>query len=165
MTIRKLDQIEKIVSHPLEDFFNIEPESTKIVRTERSTELLDYEEYDEKDKEIESSYQEIADAAMSLFGDLRDMMDTADTKLVARLTEVSGQMLGTALSATNRKAALKDNKDKLLARQRIAANKKGTNTLVVMDRNEMLRQLIEAQKEEENKASALDGEAVRVTKE
>ena len=78
MSIRHIEKIEKI-AHPLEEYFNIESGSTEVVRYERKTELLKYEEFDEKDSELEQTYQEIYDAAMTGFDTLKDIMDTADT--------------------------------------------------------------------------------------
>lgn len=141
MTIRKIEKIEKLVDHPLEEFFNIEPTTTEIVKFQRKTELIEYGEFDGKDKELEQDFQEIADAAMTSYDTIQEMVDNADTKLVARLTEVSAQMLNTALAALTKKAHLKENKDKLIARQKIGPVK-NTNNFLVMDRNELLRKMM-----------------------
>jgi hypothetical protein len=140
MSIRKIEQIEKMVDNPLEDFFNIEPASTKMIKSQRVTELEDYTDFDNKDKEIEQDYQEIADAAMSSFDAIQEMIDTADTKLVARLTEVSSQMLNTALAAVSKKASLKENKDRAIAKAKSGPNKT-TNVLMVTDRNTALAEM------------------------
>ena len=52
MAIRKIDEIVKLGTHPLEDFFDIEAGSTEMVTTHRRTEPAEYEPYDVKDKEI-----------------------------------------------------------------------------------------------------------------
>jgi hypothetical protein len=155
MSIRKIEQIEKLTSHPLEEFFNIEPMTTKVTKTERKTELLPYQEFDKKDGEIEESYQEIMDAAMNGYENLQEMIDTADTKFAARLAEVSVQHLNVALAAAGKKAHLKENKDKLVARQKIGPTKQ-TNNIIVMDRNEMLKRLMSQDQD------AIDVESVEI---
>lgn len=140
MTIRKIDEIKKMVENPLEEFFGIQKGSTEVTKFERRTELTPYKEYDTKDTELEENYQEIQDAAMTGYDNLQEMIDTADTKFAARLAEVSVQHLNVALAAASKKASLKSGKDNLLARQK--ATSKTNNTLIVMDRNEMLRNIM-----------------------
>ncbi len=155
MTIRKSEEIKKMVEHPLEEFFNIEPASTEIVQYERKTELKPYEQFDEKDTELEAAYQEIADAAMSGYDNLSVVAETADTKFLPRLGEVQVQHLNVALAAISKRAALKQGKDKLAAAIKAGPSKQTTNILV-MDRNELLRQVLEDD-------SIIDGEAEDVT--
>ncbi|QDJ96435.1 hypothetical protein Xoosp13_249 [Xanthomonas phage Xoo-sp13] len=160
--IRKIDIIEKLAENPLEDFLNIEPGTTEVIKYQRNTEIADYEEFDPKDKEIESSFQEIADAALSGYDNIQEMVDTADTKLVARLTEVSNQLLNTALAALSKKAQLKENKDRLIARKNAASKSTNSQTLLVMDRNDLLKQLRDAREAEEK--NTIDVEVVEVKK-
>lgn len=147
MTIRKIDKIKEIVSHPLEDFFNIEPTSTEVIKYERKTELIGYQDFDAKDTELEEAYQEIFDAAMTGYDNLNEMIDTADTKHAARLAEVSVQHLNVALAAATKKTNLKENKDKLIARARTGAAGKGSNNTIVLvdNRNDVLRRIQEMQ--------------------
>ena len=142
MTIRKIEKIEKLVSHPLEEFLNIEPASTEIVRYERKTELNKYEEYDEKDTELEETYQEILDAAMTGYDTLKEVAETADTKFLARLAEVQVQHLNVALAAAGKKTQLKQDKDRQKAKA-FAGSSKTVNTtnILIADRNELLRRL------------------------
>jgi hypothetical protein len=142
MTIRKIEKIEKLVSHPLEEFLNIEPASTEIVRYERKTELNKYEEYDEKDTELEETYQEILDAAMTGYDTLKEVAETADTKFLARLAEVQVQHLNVALAAAGKKTQLKQDKDRQKAKA-LAGSSKTVNTtnILIADRNELLRRL------------------------
>lgn len=142
MTIRKIEKIEKLISHPLEEFFDIEPSTTEMTKFIRKTELTEYQNFDDKDKEIEDTYQEIADAAMSGYDNLQEMIDTADTKFAARLAEVSVQHLNAALSAISKRAQLKENKDKLLLRERSGSTKSQTNVFI-MDRNEALKSFMQ----------------------
>lgn len=142
MTIRHIEKIEKI-AHPLEEFFNIESGSTEIMRRERKTDLIEYSEFDEKDKELEGTYQEIYDAAMTGYDTLKEMIDTADTKVVARLAEVGVQHLNVALAAAGKKTQLKEGKDKLLARAKAGGAKNINNTIVITgDRNDILKQAL-----------------------
>lgn len=142
MTIRKIEKIEKLVSHPLEEFLNIEPMSTEVVRYERKTELNKYEEYDAKDTELEETYQEILDAAMTGYDALKEVAETADTKFMARLAEVQVQHLNVALAAAGKKTQLKQDKDRQKAKAAAGPAGKQTNNIIVMDRNEMLRRLM-----------------------
>ncbi len=147
MAIRKIDEIVKLGSHPLEDFFDIEKETTEMVVTERKTELAEYSQYDEKDKELESDYQMIMDKALDLVDRIKTHIDEgAEAKFLARLSEVAGQNLNLALSAAEKKAKLKDNKDKFEHKKNTDANKTGAvtnNTVIVMDRNEMLKRIMD----------------------
>ena len=104
---RTIDEIIKQINHPLEDHFDIERGTTQLTIKERHTELVQTEQYDEKDNEIESDMQEIADVAMDLVAMLKDEIVTSEPKFRARLTEVAGQHLNTALSAISMKARMK----------------------------------------------------------
>ena len=159
MAIRDIDKIKKIVDHPLEEFLNIEPCTTEIVKYERKTELTPYQDFDEKDTENEETFQEIIDLAMTGYDNLQEMIETADTKFAARLAEVSVQHLNVALSAASRKANLKENKDKMLQRAKAGAEKgKTTNNIVfVGDRNDLLKQ-IQEQLDSEN---VIEGEIIK----
>lgn len=142
MTIRKREEITRMMEHPLEEFFGIEKNSTEITKIERKTELVEYADFDTKDTELEETYQEIYDAAMSGYDNLQNMMDTAEPKFTARLAEVSVQHLNAALAAASKRAQLKENKDRLLTRQRQPQKGGGTNnTVVVMTHAELLRNL------------------------
>lgn len=141
--IRKIDEIIKMVNHPLEDHFDIEKGSTELVITERNTELEKYESYDNKDSEIEIGYQEIADKALDMVDLIKNQLPTAEPKFLARLTEVAGQQLNVALSAINHKAKLKTQKDNLEFRKNSKSPTGSTtiNNTIHMDRNELIRTL------------------------
>lgn len=149
MTIRKIDQIVKLGKHPLEEHFDVEEGSTEMVISTRKTELEPYEAYDSKDKEIEEDYQLIIDSALDMVDRLKEHIDGgAEAKFLARLTEVAGQQLGIALSAAEKKAKLKDNKDKFIHRKNTAPGNKTinhNNMTIVMDRNQMLKTIFEQQ--------------------
>lgn len=151
MAIRKIDQIVKLGKHPLEEHFDVEEGSTEMVVSTRKTELGPYEAYDAKDKEIEEDYQLIIDSALDMVDRLKEHIDGgAEAKFLARLTEVAGQQLGIALSAAEKKAKLKDNKDKFIHRKNTAPGNKTinhNNMTIVMDRNQMLKSIFEQQED------------------
>jgi len=104
----------RTVSHPCEDYFDIEPNSTElIIPKQRQVELSKPETYDEKDTEIEENYQEVYDKSMDMFDVLERTMEGVDSKYRARNAEVAIQMLNTALSAAKEKGSLKSHKDKM----------------------------------------------------
>jgi hypothetical protein len=132
--------VEKIVSLPMEEFLNIETESTVLTRMERETELSKAPEYDEKDVELEEGYQEIADKALSGYERLVDEIDSVEGKYVGRLSEVAVTHLNTALSAINAKAKLKEHKDKLVKKTSNSA--KTINNTVIINREELLDSIL-----------------------
>lgn len=138
-TIQKT--IEKTVQHPLEEHFNIEPCTTVETTTERETELIELNTYDEKDVEIEETYQEIFDKALTAYDRLQDEMEDAEAKYLARLSEVSNGLLNTALSSAQAKAKLKEHKDKLSTKKGSGGGKTVNNTLVI-SREELLQTLM-----------------------
>ncbi len=130
--------------HPLEDFFNIAPNSTEIVKVERKAELVEYEKYDNKDKELEEDFQEVYDKAMEGFEVLQDQVNEIDPKYVARVSEVAIQHLNTALNAASKKAELKQTKDKLeIAKTKAATGSLVQNNTLIVDRNVLVRHLRE----------------------
>lgn len=134
------NQITKMVEHPLEDFLGIPSGSTMVVKEERETTLVTPETYDNKDEEIEGTFQEVYDKAMDGFDRLQDEMDGGDERFKARLGEVSVQHLNVALDAAKQKARLKEHKDKLESKIKNSGPKTVNNNIIV-DRNELLRAL------------------------
>lgn len=131
--------IEKTVSLPMEEFLNIENETTIMTRMERTTELSKAPEYDEKDLELEEGYQEIADKALSGYERLVDEIDSVEGKYMGRLSEVAVGHLNTALAAVNAKAKLKEHKDKLV--KRTTTGPKTVNNTVIFNREDLLETL------------------------
>lgn len=166
MAIRKIDQIIKLIDHPLEDHLDIESKSTELVTTKRNTQLDEYVPYDHKDKEIENDYQMIMDNAMDMVDRLKEHIDGgAEAKFLARLAEVAGQQLNIALSAVEKKAKLKDNKDKFNFRKETTKNAKSSTTInntIIMDRNEMLRTILDSQSDQSD--SIIDVESIEIDK-
>jgi len=135
-------EIEVIIEHPLEDVFDIESGSTLMPRTEKTTELVASEEYDNKDKEIEDQFQEVYDAALSAFEDQVAEAEVIEGKYKARNMEVGVQLLNTALSAAKEKSSLKQHKDKTVIAKSKLGEKTTNNTLIVADRNDLLKTLM-----------------------
>ena len=145
----------KVIDHPLEDFFDIEKGTTEVTVYERGGdsiegELVQAEEFDDKDREIEEQFEEVYNVAMEGYDLLADEMLKVEGKYKARVGEVSVQHLNTALNAASLKARLKEHKDKLEAKTKTPANVTNNNTLIVDDRSALLRQLKEIDPKEEN---------------
>lgn len=138
MATRKIDKIVKMGNHPLEKFFDIEENTTEIVEYKSKIELEEYDDYDNKDKELENDYQIIMERALDLADILKEQIESnQEPKYLARLAEVTAQQYNVALNAADKKAKLKDNKDKLKQKKSTSVNNTYNQT-VVMDRNSML---------------------------
>ena len=157
MTDKKsnIKTIEK--SNPLEDALGIESGSTEVdVYHREPTELVEHEEYDEKDDEIEANFQDVYDNAMEGHDVLVDEMDDADSKDKAKLAELAVKHLGVALDASKAKAALKQHKDKLKEAKNKSKNNSKTVNNIIIDRNELLKQIMGATQAQQN--DVIEGE-------
>lgn len=141
-------EIEVAIEHPLEEIFDIESGTTLMSRTEKTTELVSSEEYDEKDIEIENQFQEVYDHAIAAFEDCASEVEIVEGKYKARMMEVANQSLNTALSAVKEKAGVKEHKDKHAIAKGKLGGKTVNNNLIVADRNDLLKTLF-AQKSED----------------
>lgn len=140
--------VEQCIEHPLEEVFNIEPCTTVVERTEKSTDLIETEEYDAKDNEIESQLQEVYDYALAGYEDRVAEAEVVSVQFRARTMEVGVQLLNTALAAVKEKSHMKQHKDKAqLAKGKMTG---GTinNNLIVADRNILLKQLMGEQSDD-----------------
>jgi hypothetical protein len=137
------NKVIKKIDHPLEDFFEIDKGSTEVEVYEREGELVDPHEYDEKDREIDSQFQEIYDSAMDGYDTLSEELLKVEGKYKARIGEVSVQHLNAALNAASHKAKLKEHKDKLESKTGAAKASSVTNnnTLIVDDRSMLVSEL------------------------
>lgn len=131
---------QKLINHPMEDVFNLEPNSTLVEYKEPVVAPIETpNEYDTKDCEIETKIEEIYTAAMGQVSVLQDQVEIVEGKYKARISEVSATMLNVALGAVREKRELKKHKDGIKSN----GNGGGTtnNNLVVADRNDLLKLL------------------------
>lgn len=139
----------KVIEHPLEEIFDIEPSTTMVEYKEMiPAEVIEMPNYDKKDDEIEGKLEEIFSVAMTQVAVISDELERVEGKFKARMGEVTATMLNVALGAVNSKAALKMHKDKLGP---VAGSGSHTvnNNLIVADRNEILRALAGKNKQPE----------------
>ena len=131
---------EELIEHPFENLFDIESGSTVLITEDiETTELVPFEQFDNKDIEIEQQYQSIYDAAYSAFNfQITAVERGGDPKNYARNMEVANQFLSTALNAVKEKADLKQKKEKLVTNGTSTA-KNITNNNLIMDRNDLLK--------------------------
>lgn len=146
-------EIDKLIEHPLEDMFGIEPGTTMTTEVIVETPISRPANYEDKDAEIDNQFQEIYNLSLTAFNDQIDDLDSLEPKFRSRASEVAASYLTTALQAANAKAALKSTRDKHdLSKIRLGdiPDKAG---LVTTDRNKLLRLL-----DEEDGNDPLDGE-------
>jgi len=131
---------ERTMEHPLEEFMGIE-KGTTIIEYEESlpAELVEHEQYDEKDNEIENQFQVVYDKAMDAFDAQSDITDQVEGKYAARNAEVAAQFLNTALNAAKEKGGQKQHKDKLDVAKKNVGKPNTVNNNVIMDHSEMMR--------------------------
>lgn len=138
---------EKTIEHPMEAFFDIEGGTTVVEYKEaQPVEIIQPPAYDDKDMEIENKLEEIYSVAMTNVSTVSDEMDRVEGKYKARIGEVTATMLNVALGAVREKANLKMHKDKIPKPGTPGAPHTVNNNLVVADRNEILRMLLDKQK-------------------
>lgn len=128
---KEIITVQKNIEHPLEDVFDIEPGTTLITRHEQKTTLIPTTDYDEKDVEIESAFQEIYDKALDGYTVIQDECEDIEGRYKARMMEVGVQHLKMALDAANAKANLKSGKDKLSGKKGGGGPATVNNNLVI----------------------------------
>ena len=123
---RNTELVEVERSHHMEDLFDIEPGTTVAEVQKSSSEMVVAEEYDSKDDEIEGQYQEVYNAAMDAYEG-----------------STGPEMQDTALNAAKYKSDLKAHKDKIgVAMQKVKGGAKTVNNNLIVDRNELLKELM-----------------------
>lgn len=142
---------EKTIEHPLEEVFDLDPGTTIVEYKEVvPAEVAPMPNYDRKDDEIEEKLEQIYTAAMAQVEVIGDEMDRVEGKYKARVGEVTATMLNVALGAVREKSLLKQHKDKLMPVTKGGVGEGGSHTvnnnLIVADRNEILRALLESKK-------------------
>lgn len=137
---------QKLIDHPLEEVFDIETGTTMVEYKEViPDEVVVMPTYDEKDNEIEGKLEEIYTVAMDQVSVISDQIERVEGKFKARMGEVTATMLNVALGAVREKSVLKMHKDKLTPTPGSATHTTNNN-LIVADRNEILRALLDKTK-------------------
>jgi hypothetical protein len=131
--------------HPMERLLDLEPCTTLTEYKEVVPDVpVEHVAYDEKDTEIETKIEEVYSLAIDAATVLSDEIESVEGKYKARMGEVSATMLNVALSAVREKRQLKEHKDKLTGATRGGAGGKTVNNnLIVADRNELLRMMLD----------------------
>lgn len=137
-------KIEVPVNHPMEAILDIEEGTTMVPTVQRTTEPAVTKQYDEKDAEIDSQFQEVYDLSLEAFEFQSQEAELVEGKYKARNGEIAAQYLNIALNAAKDKATLKINKDKItLAEKKVTNANASTTNLIVGDRNDILKTLLQ----------------------
>jgi hypothetical protein len=100
-------------------------------------------EDDEEDKEITKKIDDIYDSAMEAYQNQTAYVEILEPRYAARNAEVAANYLNTALNAVSLKAKVKGEKRKTAGGFIPYANNTTTNNVVVADRNQLLRMIME----------------------
>jgi hypothetical protein len=142
-----------LTSHPLERVLNLENGSSTELYDAQSVAEIAIEcdslpsQYDVGDGEIHDQTQQIYRLALKAFQDQNDSVVTLEGKYKSRAAEVAAQFLTIALNAVGEKSKLKQHKDKI----KKAELEIETNAVISMDRNHLLRAILQ-----ESKDTAID---------
>jgi hypothetical protein len=152
MTSRKIEKVTEKIGHAFEDVLGVPPNTTEVSKTRVTSELAVSPDYDEKDSEIEEDIVDIQDKALELFEYLVEEMDGTEQSKRARLAEVAGQLLNTALSATEKRRVIKQHIDILKQKDRVLSNKGGgtTNNIAFIGSLEEALELVDTKSEKVN---------------
>jgi hypothetical protein len=132
---------EQFVTHSFESLFDIE-EGTTIIEQDIIPVVhnSECELYDNKDSEIEEQYQIIFNAALQAYSNQIVALERGgDPATNHKVLDVANNFLKTALDSTKAKAELKKSKDKNII---ASSTKNVTNNNLIIDRNELLKQLL-----------------------
>lgn len=151
MSTKEIKTVTKRIAHPLEDVLDIEPSSTVVTRVEQKSSLTVAQDYDEKDNELESNFQEIHDKALSGYERIQDECEDIEPRYLPRMMEVGVQHLKMALDAAEAKAKIKELKDKIAAKTK-SAGPKTVNQNLFVNREDLLKALNGNTDEEEPQA-------------
>lgn len=128
------------IEHPFEEMFEIESGTTILHKPEYDTNgMVLYDQYDEKELEIESQYQTIYTAAFAAFTDqVMSNQRGENPAMYGKNLEAAAKFLSTALDAVKEKAELKHKKDKTVIK---SAPTNVTNNNLIMDREDLIEML------------------------
>jgi hypothetical protein len=163
---RERKVMDKIIEHPLEETFGIERGSTVVTVAEaRQTQLVEDDQYDEKDKEIESNFQEVYDKAMDAFDDMQEAMNNGSGKISASQQEVSVLMLNVALNSAKEKMHIKIHKDKLRNSPRngnkeVDSSGNVNNTNITITSSDLIKMMHAQHKQQQEKVIEVEPEPV-----
>ena len=160
MTERKIEKVVETTEHSFENVLDIPSGTTEIEKTRVTSEIIEYDEYDEKDSEIEADLVMIQDKALELYEFLVDEIEDADPSKRARLAEVADQILNTALSSSDKRRALKQHKDVLKQKDRVLSKKSGgkttNNNLFIGSHADMLKYIEASLAESESDTKVIE---------
>lgn len=148
MTDKK--NVEIPINHPMEGVLDIEEGTTNVPAVKRTSEVAVAVTYDKKDSEIDEQFQEIYDLSLEAYEIQAQEAELVEGKYKARAGEVAAQYLTIALNAAKDKATLKINKDKstIQAEKLSGSGKLTQNNLIVGDRNDIIKALLQSQQPE-----------------
>lgn len=139
--------VEVQFEHPAEQIFDLEPGSTIIDQVVTTSEPMEQPiQYDDKDQEINDQLQQVFDAAFGAFESQRLATEGMNPQFQNRALEVASTFLNTALAAINSKSQFKQAKDKIV---KPTGNINNTTNNLIMDRDAMLRMLMDQKKNAE----------------
>jgi len=137
-------------TNPLEDLFEMEPDTDDGIEgdfliAEDTTDDVIAPIYDEKDTAIDKQLEEIRGLAIDEFKVMRDGTKMMEPRYRGRNMEVAVQMLKVALDSTSKKADIKGKKDELKVPTSVGDI---NQTNIFVDRNELLKELMNKAKTE-----------------
>lgn len=138
-------------AHALEKWLDIEEGTTEQQKVKYNFPTKQSDYYDKKDREIERQAHEVFEEAMTGYQNLDKIIENMEPKYRARMAEVALQYLKTALDAADHKSKQKESIEKLSIQKEKAtrSGSGGGNTQVFIgDRNDLLKQIRNAQDEE-----------------
>lgn len=166
MTDRKVEQIITPTEHSFETVLGVPSGTTEMVKTVVTSKPVQHETYDDKDVEIDEDILVVHDKALELYDVLMSEIDDAAPNSVARLAEVAGQMLNTALSASEKRRDLKKHKDILQHKERTPGKGGGkivTNNNMFVGSHEELMKMIVSNSEPPPIENEISGEQLEDT--
>lgn len=161
MTKREITEKVNVIEHSFENALGVPSGTTELVTSTGKSTSVKSEDYDDKDDEIEEDFLDVYDKALDMYEVLLDAMDEVDSFNKSKIAEVAGSMLNTALASAEKRRVLKQHKDVLRQKEKLAANKSGkgkqinNNNLFIGTYQDALK-LIDATKKE--KSNGVDDE-------
>ena len=146
MKKKKLDNILGIepenIEHEIIDYDDLTDVPGTTYNSSNELTTVVHDDYDAKDNEIESQFDEIFTKALDAYDEQIENTEDLDGKYMARNSEVAAMFLNTALNAAKEKAALKTHSDKLkVAKEKNTTGSNVTNNNLIIDRNQLLKML------------------------